>query len=91
MKRTRCSRSLPLPGSLPSSAAGHPVTAFKMADTVLYEGIRGVTDLIVNPGLVNLDFADVRAIMTNMGRALMGTGASLAARSRSERRYVFLP
>ena len=47
-----------------------------MADNVLYEGIRGVTDLIVNPGLVNLDFADVRAIMSNMGRALMGTGAS---------------
>ena len=46
-----------------------------MADNVLYEGIRGVTDLIVNPGLVNLDFADVRAIMSNMGRALMGTGA----------------
>ena len=48
--------------------------AFKMVDNVLYEGVRGVTDLIVQPGLINLDFADVKSIMQNMGRALMGTG-----------------
>ena len=50
-----------------------------MADNVLYEGVRGVTDLIVNPGLVNLDFADVKAVMSNAGRALMGTGEAEGA------------
>ena len=64
--------------------------AFKMADNVLYEGIRGVTDLIVNPGLVNLDFADVRAIMSNMGRALMGTGTNHPG-VRDVGRRPFLP
>jgi len=60
-----------------------------MADNVLYEGIRGVTDLIVNPGLVNLDFADVRAIMSNMGRALMGTGTNHAGvRAVGRQAYV---
>ncbi len=48
--------------------------AFKMADDVLYSGVRGVTDLIVMPGLINLDFADIRAIMAEMGKAMMGTG-----------------
>ncbi len=48
--------------------------AFKMADTVLYMGVRGVTDLIVNPGLINLDFADIRSVMAEMGKAMMGTG-----------------
>jgi cell division protein FtsZ len=48
--------------------------AFKMADDVLYSGVRGVTDLIVMPGLINLDFADIRAVMAEMGRAMMGTG-----------------
>jgi len=48
--------------------------AFKMADNVLYMGVRGVTDLMVAPGLVNLDFADVRAVMAEMGKAMMGTG-----------------
>ncbi|KNC51931.1 cell division protein FtsZ [Thecamonas trahens ATCC 50062] len=48
--------------------------AFQAADGVLYEGIRGVTDLIVNPGLVNVDFADVTTVMSNKGRALMGSG-----------------
>ncbi|MCS6853529.1 MAG: cell division protein FtsZ [Elioraea sp.] len=48
--------------------------AFKMADNVLYMGVRGVTDLIVHPGLVNLDFADIRAVMAEMGKAMMGTG-----------------
>lgn len=48
--------------------------AFKMADDVLYSGVRGVTDLMIMPGLVNLDFADIRAVMTEMGKAMMGTG-----------------
>ena len=48
--------------------------AFKMADDVLYSGVRGVTDLMVMPGLINLDFADVRAVMAEMGKAMMGTG-----------------
>jgi len=48
--------------------------AFKMADNVLYMGVRGVTDLMVNPGMVNLDFADIRTIMAEMGKAMMGTG-----------------
>ncbi|MEA1938531.1 MAG: cell division protein FtsZ [Pseudomonadota bacterium] len=48
--------------------------AFKMADNVLYSGVRGVTDLMVMPGLINLDFADIRTIMSEMGKAMMGTG-----------------
>jgi cell division protein FtsZ len=48
--------------------------AFKMADQVLYMGVRGVTDLMVMPGLVNLDFADIRTVMAEMGKAMMGTG-----------------
>jgi cell division protein FtsZ len=48
--------------------------AFAMADQVLYSGVRGVTDLMVMPGLINLDFADIRAVMTEMGKAMMGTG-----------------
>ena len=48
--------------------------AFEMADNVLYMGVRGVTDLMVMPGIVNLDFADVRSVMREMGKAMMGTG-----------------
>ncbi|MFN7054511.1 cell division protein FtsZ [Hyphomonas sp.] len=48
--------------------------AFRLADDVLYSGVRGITDLIVMPGLINLDFADVSAIMRGMGTALMGMG-----------------
>ncbi|WP_149540581.1 cell division protein FtsZ [Siccirubricoccus phaeus] len=48
--------------------------AFKMADNVLYMGVKGVTDLMVNPGVVNLDFADIRTVMAEMGKAMMGTG-----------------
>ncbi|PCI55919.1 MAG: cell division protein FtsZ [Alphaproteobacteria bacterium] len=48
--------------------------AFKMADTVLQSGVRGVTDLMVRPGIVNLDFADIRTAMLQMGKAMMGTG-----------------
>ncbi len=50
--------------------------AFKMADDVLYSGVRSVTDLMMMPGLINLDFADVRTVMQEMGRAMMGTGES---------------
>jgi len=48
--------------------------AFKMADNVLMQGVRGVTDLIVKPGLINLDFADIETVMKGMGKAMMGTG-----------------
>ena len=48
--------------------------AFKMADDVLYSGVKGVTDLMIMPGLINLDFADIRAVMAEMGKAMMGTG-----------------
>jgi cell division protein FtsZ len=48
--------------------------AFAMADRVLYSGVRCITDLIVKEGLINLDFADVRSVMRDMGRAMMGTG-----------------
>ncbi len=48
--------------------------AFKMADQVLYMGVRGVTDLMMSPGLINLDFADIRTVMAEMGKAMMGTG-----------------
>ena len=48
--------------------------AFSMADEVLHSGVRGVTDLMVMPGLINLDFADVRTVMAEMGKAVMGTG-----------------
>jgi cell division protein FtsZ len=48
--------------------------AFCMADNVLHSGVRGVTDLMVMPGLINLDFADIRTVMSEMGKAMMGTG-----------------
>jgi cell division protein FtsZ len=54
--------------------------AFKMADDVLYSGVRGVTDLMVMSGLINLDFADIRTVMANMGRAMMGTGEASGER-----------
>ncbi|MFO1119733.1 MAG: cell division protein FtsZ [Rhodospirillales bacterium] len=54
--------------------------AFKMADDVLYSGVRGVTDLMVMPGLINLDFADIRAVMSEMGKAMMGTGEATGER-----------
>jgi cell division protein FtsZ len=50
--------------------------AFRMADEVLFQATRGISDLISVPGLVNLDFADVRSVMSKMGDALMGTGSS---------------
>jgi cell division protein FtsZ len=48
--------------------------AFGMADQVLHQGVRGITDLMVMPGLINLDFADIRTVMSEMGKAMMGTG-----------------
>ena len=48
--------------------------AFHMADTVLHQGVCGVTDLMIKPGQINLDFADIRAVMSEMGKAMMGTG-----------------
>ncbi|MEZ5930695.1 MAG: cell division protein FtsZ [Alphaproteobacteria bacterium] len=57
--------------------------AFKLADNVLHMGVRGVTDLMVMPGLINLDFADIRTVMSEMGKAMMGTGEA-----EGERRAV---
>ncbi len=51
--------------------------AFMMADEVLQQGVRGITDLMVMPGLINLDFADVRSVMGEMGKAMMGTGEAI--------------
>ena len=48
--------------------------AFNMADAVLHQGVCGVTDLMIKPGIINLDFADIRSVMTEMGKAMMGTG-----------------
>lgn len=50
--------------------------AFQLADSVLQSGVRGVTDLMLRPGLINLDFADIRTAMQEMGKAMMGTGES---------------
>jgi len=58
--------------------------AFRMADEVLHSGVRGVTDLMVKPGLVNLDFADIRAVMSEMGKAMMGTGEASSDRRAIE-------
>ncbi len=58
--------------------------AFRMADEVLQSGVRGVTDLMVMPGLINLDFADVRAVMAEMGKAMMGTGEAMGERRAVE-------
>ena len=57
--------------------------AFKMADDVLHSGVRGVTDLMVMPGLINLDFADIRTVMSEMGKAMMGTGEAEGDAARS--------
>jgi cell division protein FtsZ len=58
--------------------------AFKLADSVLQSGVRGVTDLMVMPGLINLDFADVRTAMMEMGKAMMGTGEATGDRRAIE-------
>jgi cell division protein FtsZ len=57
-----------------SDAQTPMVDAFRMADQVLYQGVEGITSLIMTPGLINLDFADVKAVMTGAGSALMGIG-----------------
>ena len=58
--------------------------AFKMADGVLQSGVRGVTDLMVMPGMINLDFADIRTAMMEMGKAMMGTGEATGERRAVE-------
>lgn len=58
--------------------------AFNMADQVLHSGVRGVTDLMVMPGLINLDFNDIRSVMSEMGKAMMGTGEADGARRAVE-------
>ncbi len=58
--------------------------AFKMADEVLHMGVRGVTDLMIMPGLINLDFADIRTVMSEMGKAMMGTGEAEGERRSIE-------
>ena len=58
--------------------------AFAMADQVLYSGIGCITDLMVKPGLINLDFADVRAVMREMGKAMMGTGEATGENRASQ-------
>src|SRR5213082_2544696 len=60
------------------------VEAFRMADDVLRQGVQGITDLITVPGLVNLDFADVRTIMTDAGSALMGIGTAAGENRAAE-------
>ena len=58
--------------------------AFQLADQVLHSGVRGITDLMVMPGLINLDFADVRSVMGEMGKAMMGTGEASGERRALE-------
>ena len=57
--------------------------AFKMADDILYAGVRGVTDLMVQPGLINLDFSDIKTVMSEMGKAMMGTAQSDSSENRA--------
>ena len=65
--------------------------AFKMADDVLHAGVRGVTDLMVMPGLINLDFADIRAVMSEMGKAMMGTGEAEGERRAIDAAEAAIP
>lgn len=58
--------------------------AFKIADDVLCQGVRSITDLVMNPGLINLDFADVKTVISEMGRAMMGTGEASGENRASE-------
>jgi cell division protein FtsZ len=66
-----------------SNASTPVMDAFRMADQVLYQGVEGITSLIMTPGLINLDFADVKAVMTGAGSALMGIGHA-AGETRAE-------
>ncbi len=67
--------------------------AFRLADEVLLQGVQGITDLITTPGLINLDFADVRTVMTNAGSALMGIGEATGENRSAEaaRRAISSP
>ncbi len=58
--------------------------AFRIADDVLCSGVRGITDLMVMPGLINLDFADIKTVMSEMGKAMMGTGEATGERRATE-------
>ncbi|MDV7340029.1 cell division protein FtsZ [Terasakiella sp. A23] len=58
--------------------------AFQMADEVLHSGVRGVTDLMVRPGMINLDFSDIKTVMMEMGKAMMGTGEAEGERRAIE-------
>ncbi len=60
------------------------IEAFALADQVLHQGVRGITDLMIMPGLINLDFADVRTVMSEMGKAMMGTGEASGERRAIE-------
>src|SRR6266513_1973316 len=67
-----------------SDAATPGLDAFRMADEVLYQGVEGITSLIMTPGLINLDFADVKAVMTSAGSALMGIGQASGEKRAEE-------
>lgn len=58
--------------------------AFQLADEVLHSGVRGVTDLMIRPGMINLDFSDIKTVMSEMGKALMGTGEAEGERRAIE-------
>ncbi len=62
------------------------VDAFRVADDVLRQGVQGISDLVTLPGLINLDFADVRTIMSDAGNALLGIGMGTGERARASRR-----
>jgi cell division protein FtsZ len=84
--KTACDTLLVIPNQRLLSVVekGTPLTrAFAVADDILRQGVQGIADVITIPGLVNVDFADVRAIMTHMGRAVMGMG-----RARGEHRAI---
>ena len=61
--------------------------AFRIADDVLRQGVQGICDLITLPGLINLDFADVRAVMSDAGTAMMGIGMSTGPNRASRGRH----
>jgi cell division protein FtsZ len=76
-----------IPNNRLLAVVGHNVSmvdAFKIADDVLLSAVQGISDLMTVPGLINVDFADVRTIMSEMGRALMGTGTGTGNRRAVE-------
>ena len=64
--------------------------AFKEANDVLLGAVQGIADLIIRPGLVNVDFADVRTVMSEMGSAMMGAGTTVARVARETRQSARL-